>query len=107
MYQPTGANGSVGNTPQFRLETGLELLDSWAETAGQVEKNAVYRVLFAVADASVCQTYKVLDDHQRPNEFAILVRADLVLEIRLHGSDSFGIRYLGPVQRAEAGPVAD
>jgi hypothetical protein len=107
MYQPTGPGGSVGNTPRFRLETGLELLDSWAETAGQVEKNAVYRVLFAVADGSVCQTYKVAEDHQRPNEFAVLVRADLVLEIRLHGSDSFGIHYLGPVRRAKADPVAD
>jgi len=107
MYQPTGPGGSVGNTPQVRLETGLELLDRWAETAGQVEQNAVYRVLFAVADGSVCRTYKVAEDPRRPNEFAVQVRADLVLEIRLHGSDSFGIRYLGPVQHAEASPVAD
>ena len=102
MYQPTGPGGSVGNTPRFRLETGLELLDSWSETAGQVEKNAVYRVLFAVADGTICQTYKVAEDPRRPNEFTVQVRTDLVLEIRLHGSDSFGISHLGPVHRAIA-----
>ena len=98
MYQSSGSNGSVGNTPGFRLETGLELLDSWAATAGQFDRHAVYGALFAVAEASVSKSYKIFDDY-RPDEFSVLVRKDLVLEIRLHGAGSFGIRYVGPVQR--------
>jgi hypothetical protein len=96
MYQSAGPNGSVGNHPRYRLETGLELLDDWAATAGQVDRNAMYRALFAVADGSVAKSHKVFDD--RAHEFSVLVRKDLVLEVCL-GSDSFGIRYVGPVQR--------
>jgi hypothetical protein len=101
MYPSAGPNGHVGNTPRPRLETGLELLDSWAATAGQFDRHAVYRALFAVADASV-STYQVFGDHQRPQEFSVLVRKDLVLKIRMNDFDSFGIRYIGPVQRTEA-----
>jgi Family of unknown function (DUF6235) len=102
MYNSAGPNGHVGNTPRPRLESGLDLLDSWAETAGQFDRHAVYRALFAVADASV-STYQVFDDHRRPQEFSVLVREDLVLVVRMDGADSFGIRYVGPVRPTEAG----
>ncbi len=107
MYQSAGSHGSVGNTQRSRLESGLKLLDSWAATAGQFDRRAVYRALFAVADGSVSNSHKVFDGHQRPHEFSVLVRENLVLDIRVHGVDSFGIRYVGPVQRIEADPGAD
>lgn len=97
MYQSAGSHGSVGNTPRSRLESGLGLLDSWAATAGQFDRYAVYRALFAVAEGSVSDSYEILDDLQLPHEFSVLVRKNLVLDIRVHGADSFGIRYLGPV----------
>ena len=106
MYQSARPNGSVGNSRRFRLETGLELLDSWATTAGQADKNAVYRVLFTVVEALQVLNTEVFDD-RGPNEFSVLARKDLVLGIRLHGPDSFGISYVGPVERAEADPVVD
>ena len=107
MYQSAGSNGSVGNTPRARLETGLELLDSWAATAGQFDRHAVYRALFAIADGSVSKNYQIFGESQRPLGFSVLVRRNLVVDIRVHGADSFGIHYVGPVQRIEADPGAD
>ena len=85
---------------RLRLETGLELLDSWASAAEQVDRNAVYRALFAIAE-----THQVLDD-RRPHEFSVLVRKDLVLELRVHAPDSFGIRYIGPARPRNSGDAA-
>jgi hypothetical protein len=107
MYQSAGSNGSVGNPPRARLESGLELLDSWAATAGQFDRRAVYRALFAVSEGSASKSYQIFDEYQRPPGFSVLVRENLVLDIGVHGADSFGIRYVGPVQRVEGDPGAD
>jgi hypothetical protein len=79
----------------FRLETGLDVLAYWAETADQAQKNAVYKALFAMLDGSLLRTYRVIDDFKRPGELFIIVRDDLVLKIRIHCFDSFGIVDLG------------
>jgi hypothetical protein len=81
---------------KFRMETGLEVLEDWAETASQTKKNAVYKALFAMQDGSLFRTYRVIDDFQRPNELFVILRKDLVLKLRVNCFDSFGIVRIGP-----------
>ncbi len=79
---------------------GVARLEKWAETAAQAEKNAVYEVLFAVSDGSVFRGHKVLEDVQRPGEFFVLVRENLVLKIGMYPHDNFGIVYIGTLDDA-------
>jgi hypothetical protein len=92
----------VGSIPatRFRLETGLEVLDEWSETASQAKRNAVYRALFAMGDGSVFSTYRIVDDFQRPNQLFVIVKDDLVLKLRVNCFDSFSIVYIGPTAAA-------
>jgi hypothetical protein len=80
----------------LRLDSGLALLDTWAATAGQTEKNAVYEVLLNVPDGSVFRTHAIIDDRDRPQEFFVVARDDLVVKICMPNFDSFGIVYIGP-----------
>jgi uncharacterized protein DUF6235 len=94
---------------RFRMETGIEVLEKWAEGTRQSRKNVVYRALFAVADGSVFRTYRIVDDFQHANEFFVILREDLVLKVRVHDFDSFGIVYIGPgvdAPRFELGSAA-
>lgn len=86
---------------RFRLDMGMARLETWAATAGQIDKNAVYKALFAVSDGTVFQNYKVLDDVHQAREFFIMVRRDLVVKISYHEADAFGILYIGPIDDAE------
>lgn len=79
---------------------GMGRLETWAATAGQIDKNAVYKALFAVSDGTVFQNYKVLDDVHQPREFFIMVRPDLVVKVCFHETDAFGILYIGPIEEA-------
>ena len=85
---------------RFRMDTGFEVLEAWAETARQSRKNAVYRALFAVADGTVFRNYRIIDDFQQANEFFVVIRHDLVLKVCVHDFDSFGVVYVGPVANA-------
>lgn len=85
---------------RFRLDQGMGRLEEWANTANQVDKNAIYKVLFSVADGSVFRTYKVLDDVHQSQEFFVLVRENLVVKICYHEHDAFGIIYIGPIDEA-------
>ena len=80
----------------FRLETGIEVLEEWAETAGEPEKHAVHEALFAMLDGALFRTYRVVDDFQQPSELFVIVQDDLVLKIRINCFDSFGIVHIGP-----------
>ncbi len=82
---------------RFRLDMGMGRLEAWAATAGQVDKNAIYKALFSVSDGKVFQNYKVLDDVHQAREFFIMVRDDLVIKITFHETDAFGILYIGPI----------
>lgn len=84
---------------RLRLEPGSGPLEQWAATAGQVDKNAVYMALFAVADGSVFRAYETHDDEQ-PREFMVVVREDLVIKIHLRDQGLFGLSYIGPVENA-------
>jgi Family of unknown function (DUF6235) len=80
----------------FRLTSGLEILDQWSANAGQVEKNIVHEVLFALAEKSAFANYDVVDDVTKTLEFFVLARGELTVKVRVHGLDSFGIVYVGP-----------
>ncbi|MGX7826125.1 DUF6235 family protein [Actinokineospora sp. 24-640] len=80
---------------RLRLSLGMTHLEEWAATAGQADKNALYKMLFAVADGSVFRTYKVLDDVQMVGEFFVLVREDLVVKVSFPRPGTFGVLYIG------------
>lgn len=81
---------------RFRLETGLEVLDNWSETAGESHKHAVHGALFSMLDGTLFRTYRIIDDYQRPSELFVIVKDDLVMKIRINCFDSFGIVHIGP-----------
>ncbi len=78
-----------------RLKTGIGCLANWAADASQAEKNLVYEALFAVADGTVRDLYKVLDDVRRNGECFVLVRNDLVVKIGIHPFNTFSVIYIG------------
>ena len=87
---------------RLKLNLGLARLEKWAATAGQAEKNALYRALFAVADGTVFRNYKVLDDVTRSGEFFVVVRENLIVKICFREPDVFGVLYIGgPEEPAE------
>jgi hypothetical protein len=80
---------------QFRLETGLDVLDDWTESASQTQKNAVHKALFSMVDGTLFRTYRVIDDYKRPSELFVVVKDNLVMKIRINCFDSFGIVHIG------------
>jgi hypothetical protein len=88
--------GSLTPGARFRLETGRDVLEEWAETASRPRKNAIYKALFATLDGSLFRAYRVVGDFQRPSEPFIIVRDDLVLKIRINCFDSLGTVHIGP-----------
>ena len=88
--------------PRLRLQSGWNLVDTWAAAADQVEKNAVHEALINVPDGAVFRTHPIIDDRDRPQEFFVLVRHDLVIKVRTPDLDSFDILYIGPPVGAAA-----
>lgn len=86
----------VNNTIRFRMESGFEVLDEWAENASQTKKNAVYKALFAMQDGSLFRTYRVIDDFQHANEVFVIVKDDLMMKVRVKCVDAFDIVAIGP-----------
>lgn len=95
MSRPLEPAGSV-NHPRLRMDTGLEVLENWADGASQRDRNAVYAALFAMADRSLLHSYRVVDDLVELSEFLVLLPDDLVIKMRMHCFDSFGLVYIGP-----------
>jgi uncharacterized protein DUF6235 len=88
---------------RLRLSSGLELLDQWADGAGQAAKNVMYKALFAILEGSVFRSYDIVDHEARPGEFTVMVRDDLVVRVRVHDADTtFGIDFIGRVDGATA-----
>lgn len=83
-----------------RLSVGVACLETWTENASQADKNAVYGALFAVSDGSVFHSHKVFDDVNRPGEFFVMARENLVVKIGMFPFNNFGISYIGPVDGA-------
>ncbi len=86
----------TGERRRRRLNLGVRRLEQWATTANQIDKNAVYEVLFAVSDGSVFRSHTVLDDVQRAGEFFVLARDGLVVKVSMQPFDTFGVLYIGP-----------
>src|SRR5262245_23054127 len=99
MNRPPEPVGSV-NQPRLRMDTGLEVLDRWAEGANHKEKNAVYAALFAMTDRTLLRTYRIIEDEYELSEFFVLLADGVVLKMRVHSFDSFGIVYVGPHTKA-------
>ena len=91
-------SGSRREQPaQFlKLTSGIDLLDEWAHGAAQSRKNIVDSLLFSVVEKSVFGAYDVVDDVENHMEFFVLTKADLIVKIRIHDFESFGIVYVGP-----------
>jgi hypothetical protein len=83
-------------TPQnFQMDAGDDVLAAWGETASQSYKNAIYRTLFSMLDGTLFRTHNVVDDFKVPSEFFVVLKADLVVKLRINSLDSFGIVYIG------------
>ncbi|GAB2755245.1 DUF6235 family protein [Amycolatopsis magusensis] len=87
-------------TMSARLRSGMRVIEHWADEAYQAEKNALYTALFTVLDGSVFRTYEIIDDEERAEEFYVRVRPKLLMKIRLHHFDSFGVVFIGSPEDA-------
>jgi hypothetical protein len=84
---------------RLQLTAGLEVLESWAETASQAERNVVYEALFAVGDGSAFLVYDIFGDPRDPGNFLVMVKSGLVMKVMVQRADSaFEIRYVGAVE---------
>ena len=88
------------NHPRVRMDTGLDVFDRWVECAGNEEKNAVYAALFAMTDRTLLRTHRIVDDTTELSEFFVLLSKNLVVKLRAHSFDSFGVVYIGPAASA-------
>lgn len=95
MNHPVEPAGSV-NHPSVRMDTGIDVLETWTKDAPQREKNTVYAALFAMTERSLLRTHRVIDDAAELSEFFVLLPDDLVIKMRVHSFDSFGLVYIGP-----------
>ncbi|MEV7097695.1 DUF6235 family protein [Amycolatopsis sp. NPDC051045] len=81
---------------RLQLTDGFELLEEWAESASQAERNVMYDALFAVGDGSAFLIYDIFGDPRDRSNFIVAVKPGLVLKVFLRRADSsFAIRYLG------------
>jgi hypothetical protein len=78
-----------------QLTSGWDLLTDWSETASPTRKNAVYGALFSMLDRTLFSTHQVIDDPQRPAQFFVAIKDNLVLKLRVNGLDSFDVLYVG------------
>jgi hypothetical protein len=84
---------------RLQLTSGLQVLEDWAVTAAQADRNAAYEALFAVADGSAFLIYDIFGDSRDPHRFIILVKHDLVVKISLQRTDSsFEVVYIGELE---------
>jgi hypothetical protein len=91
---------------RLRMSRGSGRFDEWAATAGQIEKNAVHKALFAILDGSVFRGYETIDDAERGREFFVVVRENLVIKASVTRFDAFGLLYVGPPHAAPGWPQA-
>lgn len=95
---------SSANGPHPRMDTGIDVLEKWLDGATPREKNAVYKALFAMTGRTLLRDFRVIDDGHRLSEFFVLLEGDLVVKIRVHCFDSYGLVYIGPRAAAPGWP---
>ncbi|MET9001567.1 DUF6235 family protein [Amycolatopsis sp. Hca4] len=92
----------------LRLAAGVELLDKWAESATQAERNVLYEALFAIGDGSVFLIYDVFGDPDDISNFMVMVKADLLVKINVQRAESsFDILYVGTLDDGAAANAAE
>jgi hypothetical protein len=91
--------------PHSRLDTGIDVLEQWADGATERQKDAVYSALCAMTDHTLFRTHRVVDDVAQLSEFFVLLQDELVLKLRVHCYDSYGIVYIGPRTTAPGSQV--
>jgi hypothetical protein len=81
---------------RLQLVEGLELLEEWAESASQAERNVIYEALFAIGDGSAFLIYDIFGDPRDRSSLIVEVRPELVLKVLVRRADSsFEIRHVG------------
>jgi hypothetical protein len=93
---------------RLQLTSGYEVLEEWAESATQAERNILYEALFAIGDGSVFLIYDVFGDPEDIYNFIIMVKEDLIVKISLQRvTSSFEILYVGALDEeiAEAAAI--
>ncbi|MDS0136214.1 MULTISPECIES: DUF6235 family protein [unclassified Amycolatopsis] len=91
---------------RLQLTAGVQVLEDWAESATQAERNVVYEALFAVGDGSAFLIYDIFGDPHDPGNFMIMVKPGLVLKIMVQRAESaFEIRYVGRLQDGVDAPA--
>lgn len=91
---------------RLQLTSGRQVLEEWAITAPQADRNVIYEALFAVADGSAFLIYDIFGDVRDPRQFIILVKHDLVMKVALKRSDSsFEISYIGALEHGTPAAV--
>lgn len=94
-------------TMRLQLTAGLNVLDDWAETATQMERNHVYEALFAIGDGSAFLVYDIFGDPRDSGNFVILVKSRLVLKVMVHPAEhAFEIRYVGALEDEAQTPAS-
>ncbi|MFF1611676.1 DUF6235 family protein [Amycolatopsis sp. NPDC058278] len=83
---------------RLQLTAGVEVLERWAESAPQAERNIVYEALFAVGDGSAFLVYDIFGDPSDPGNLLVMVKPGLVVKILVQRAHSaFEIRYVGTI----------
>ncbi|NBE53772.1 DUF6235 family protein [Streptomyces boluensis] len=107
MNKPSTESLDGVRRPQFRLDSGWDVFEEWSQSAGQIEKNAVHKALFAIADRTAFTDYEILDVTAPTRDVFVLVRKDLVLKVHLRDLDTFAIAYVGPAAAAPGLELAE
>ena len=85
-----------GKSTRSKLVRGEDRLEDWSGEADQIEQNAVYEALFAVAEGSAESQYETREEHRETgDEFVVIIRDDLVVKVRCIGPGAFAIVYIG------------
>ncbi|MFD1151950.1 DUF6235 family protein [Saccharothrix hoggarensis] len=82
--------------PRLQLTSGLDVLEEWAVSACQADRDVVYEVLFSMTDGSVFLVYDMFRVPRQADRYVILVKHDLVVRVAIRWAESsFDIAYVG------------
>jgi hypothetical protein len=88
------------------MSSGFRRLEEWSTNAGQNDKNAAYKALFAIADGSAFRDYTITHDVARLGELVVRVKDNLLIKIRFRHFDAFGLVYIGSYAGADVDQAA-
>lgn len=79
---------------QLRLTQDVDAIEGWASTATQAERNAVYEMLFALADSALLRTYALVDG-EHAGAISMMVRPDLAVSLVFPEPGTFAVAAIG------------